>query len=94
MVIDFCFLTRNAFFCPLIYISGHVGPNKTEADDDAGMAERMHLLKNGLLELFVVETSPRREREFVMGMEVMVRDGDFWRGWMEGSVCWAVATSV
>ncbi len=79
MVMDFCFLTRNAFFCPLIYISGHLGPNKTiknEDDDDAGMVERIHLLKNGLLEMFM-ETSPRREREFVMGMEVMVRDGDF-----------------
>jgi hypothetical protein len=95
MVMDFCFLTRT-FFCPLIYISGHVGPNKTggnEADDDAGMAVRMHLLKNGLLEMFV-ETSPRREREFVMGMEVMVGAGDFWRERMEGSVCWALATSV
>ncbi len=41
-----------------------------------------------------VETSPRRESEFVMGMEVMVRDGEFWRERMEGSVCWAVAMSV
>jgi hypothetical protein len=40
----------------------------------------------------LVETSPRRERDLAMGMEVMLRDGDFWR--MEGSVCWAVAMSV
>ncbi len=36
MVVDFCFLTRNAFFCPLIYISGHVGPNKTGRNEAAG----------------------------------------------------------
>jgi hypothetical protein len=28
MVMDFCFLTRNALFCPQICNSGHVGPNK------------------------------------------------------------------
>ncbi len=41
-----------------------------------------------------VEASPRRERDLVMGMEVMLRDRDFWRARMEGSVCWAVAMSV
>ncbi len=32
-----------------------------------------------------VETSPRRERDFAMGMEVMLREVDFWRARMEGS---------
>ena len=41
-----------------------------------------------------VETSPRRERDFAMGMEVMLREVDFWRARMEGSVCWAVAMSM
>ncbi len=41
-----------------------------------------------------VETSPRRERDLAMGMEVMLREGDFWRARMEGSVCWAAAMSV
>lgn len=36
VVVDFCFLARNAFFCPLIYISGHVGPNKTGRNEAAG----------------------------------------------------------
>ena len=36
MVVDFCFFERNAFFCPLIYISGHVGPNKTGRNEAAG----------------------------------------------------------
>jgi hypothetical protein len=36
MVVDFCFLARNAFFCPLIYISGHVGPNKTGRNEATG----------------------------------------------------------
>ncbi len=53
-MVDFCFLTRNAFFCPLIYISGHVGPNKAGRNEvagglDAWVAERMHVFKNGLL---------------------------------------------
>ncbi len=52
---DFCFLTRNAFFCQLIYICGHVRPNKMGGNKvacglDAGMAKRMHVLENGLLE--------------------------------------------
>ncbi len=41
-----------------------------------------------------VETSPRRERDFAMGMEVMLRDVDFWRARMEESVCWAVAMTM
>ncbi len=41
-----------------------------------------------------VETSPRRERDLAMGMEVMLREVDFWRARMEGSVCWAVAMSM
>jgi hypothetical protein len=36
MVVDFCFLARNAFFCPLIDISGHVGPNKMGRNEAAG----------------------------------------------------------
>ncbi len=61
----------------------------------------MHVLKNGLLKeeetkgrKMFVETSLRKERDLAMGMEVMLRDGDFWRARMEGSVCWAVAMSV
>jgi hypothetical protein len=89
----FLLLDKECILLPLIYISGHVGPNKTggnEADDDARMAERMHLLKNGLVHGNIT----KKGKEFVMGIEVMVRDGEFWRERMEGSVCWAVATSV
>jgi len=41
-----------------------------------------------------VETSPRRERDFVMGMEVMERDEDFWSERMEGSFACSLAMSV
>jgi hypothetical protein len=77
------------------------GRNKAACGLDAGMAKRMHVLKNGFWKeegikgwKMFMEASPRRERKFVMGMEVMVRDRDFFRERMEGSVCWAVAMSV
>lgn len=51
MGVNLCFLAGKAFTCPLIDVSGHVGPNKTGGNEPAGgfdsrMAKGVQMQKN------------------------------------------------